>query len=70
LNENNLTDIKSLETFQSLTYLNVCNNKIKGISIFCVDEAFPNLKWLNLAGNQLKEMPNIKLPKLEYLDIS
>jgi len=70
LQENNLTDIKSLETFQNLTSLNVSNNKIKGLSLFCVDEAFPNLKWLNVSSNQLKEMPNIKLPKLEYLDIS
>jgi Leucine-rich repeat (LRR) protein len=70
LSENNLTDIKSLETFQNLTSINVSNNKIKGLSMFTVDEAFPNLKWVNLSNNQLKEMPNMKLPKLEYLDIS
>ena len=54
----------------NLTSLNVSNNKIKSVNIFTIDEAFPNLKWLDLSGNQLKELPNFKVPKLEYLDIS
>ena len=51
LSENNLTDIKSLETFMNLTTLNVSNNKIKGMSLFCSEEAFPNLKWLDVSSN-------------------
>jgi len=51
LSENNLTDVKFLETFQNLTSMNVSNNKIKSLSMFTIDESFPSLKWVNLSNN-------------------
>jgi Leucine-rich repeat (LRR) protein len=53
-----------------LVYLNLAKNKIKSLVIFCTDEAFPNLRWLDVSNNKIVEMPGFKLPKLEYLDIS
>ena len=50
--------------------LNLAKNKIKAVPIFCVEEAFPNLKWLDISNNKLIEMPAIKCAKLEYLDVS
>jgi Leucine-rich repeat (LRR) protein len=35
-----------------------------------LEDNFPNLKWLNVCDNKLGDFPAIKLPKLEYLDIS
>jgi Leucine-rich repeat (LRR) protein len=55
---------------QQLVYLNIAKNKIKGLGLFCTEEAFPNLKWLDASNNKYTELPAIKLPKLEYLDIS
>lgn len=37
--------------------------------MFCADDMFPNLKWLDVSNNKITEMPGLKLPKLEYLDI-
>ena len=37
--------------------------------MFCSDDMFPNLKWLDVSNNKITEMPGLKLPKLEYLDI-
>lgn len=51
-------------------YLNLSKNKIKALTVFTQDEMFPNLKWLDVSSNKIAEMPAIKLPKLEYLDIS
>ena len=31
---------------------------------------FPHLKWLDLSTTKLTEFPGLKLPKLEYLDLS
>jgi Leucine-rich repeat (LRR) protein len=55
---------------QHLVYLNIAKNKIKGLSLFTGEEAFPNLKWLDASNNKYTELPALKLPKLEYLDIS
>ena len=38
--------------------------------MFCTEELFPNLKWLDVSNNKITDMPAFKLPKLEYLDIS
>lgn len=50
-------------------YLNLSKNKIKAITLFTIEDLFPNLKWLDVSNNKLTELPGIKLPKLEYLDI-
>lgn len=54
----------------NLTRLDLGNNRIKSFNVFTGDESFPNLKWLNISNNKPNELPSIKLPKLEYLDIS
>ena len=70
LQNNNIVDIAVLAQFTSLVKLNVSKNKIKAITVFSGDEAFPNLKWLDLSNNKFPELVGIKCPKLEYLDLS
>ena len=70
LYDNAIVDIKVLDGMINLTRLDLGNNRIKSFNVFTGEEAFPNLKWLNLANNKPNELPSIKLPKLEYLDIS
>ena len=43
---------------------------MKNLSIFTNEEAFLNLKYLDVSHNKFNELPAFKLPKLEYLDIS
>lgn len=50
--------------------LNLAKNKIKNISIFTNEENFLNLRWLDISNNKYTELAGLKLPKLEYLDIS
>lgn len=40
------------------------------MSVFATDDAFPNLKWLDISHNKFVEFPAFKCPKLEYLNIS
>ena len=50
-------------------YVNLAKNKIKSLNVFCQEDMFPNLKWLDVSNNKITELPGIKLPRLEYLDI-
>ena len=70
LSLNSLADCASLVACTQLVRLNLAKNKIKSLSIFCSEENFPNLKWLDVSGNKLVDFPALKLPKLEHLDIS
>ena len=70
LSLNNIVDVSPLKDLQHLVRLNLSKNKIKAINLFCVEESFPNLKWLDVSANKFTELPAIKLPALEYLDIS
>ncbi len=38
--------------------------------MFTNEENFLNLKWLDISNNKYTELVGLKLPKLEYLDIS
>ena len=40
------------------------------MSAFTSEEAFLNLKYLDLSNNKFNELPALKCPKLEYFDIS
>jgi protein phosphatase 1 regulatory subunit 7 len=69
LSINNIIDVTVLKDMQQLIYLNLAKNKIKALNVFCTDDMFLNLKWLDVSNNKITELPPFKLPKLEYLDI-
>ena len=66
---NNLQDVSALRDMQQLVYLNLSKNKVKSFAVFCTDDLFPNLRWLDISNNKITEFPALKLAKLEYLDI-
>jgi len=66
---NNLVDVSAIRDMQQLVYLNLSKNKVKTFAVFCTDDLFPNLKWLDISNNKITEFPALKLAKLEYLDI-
>ena len=70
LSVNNLGDITPLRDLHNLVKINVCKNKIKNLALFTTEDAFPNLKWLDVSANKFTEFPAFKCPKLEYLDVS
>jgi len=67
---NGLADVAALKDLTRLTRLNLATNKIKNVSCFGTDDAFPNLKWLDISNNKFNEWPAFKCPKLDYLNIS
>ena len=67
---NGLADVASLKDMARLTRLNLANNKIKNVACFAIEEAFPNLKWLDISNNKFNEWPAFKCPKLDHLNIS
>lgn len=67
---NGLSDVAALKDLNRLTRLNLSNNKIKNMSCFATEEAFPNLKWLDISNNKFNEWPAFRSPKLDYLNIS
>ena len=66
---NGLVDVSSLNTLMRLTRLNLSNNRIKSMAVFAQEDAFPNLKWLDISNNKFIEWPGFKCPKLDYLNI-
>lgn len=66
---NGLPDVSSLKDLTRLTHLNLANNKIKSAACFALDDAFPNLKWLDISNNKFNEWPSFRCPKLDYLNI-
>lgn len=70
LQGNNISDPSCLKELQKLVHLELQRNKIKNVSIFCAEENFLNLMYLDLSNNKFSELCNFALPKLEYLDIS
>ena len=70
LSGNNIVDINLLQNCDQLVSLYLSKNKIKNINVFTNEELFPKLRILEIAANKYTELPAIKLPKLERLDIS
>ncbi len=70
LSNNQLADFQQLATFDHLVYLNVSNNKIKHINYLAEEDKLPNLQRLEAQNNKITELPLIKAPKLQYLDVS
>lgn len=54
----------------NIVKLDLKNNRIKNMSVFATEDAFPNLAWLDISNNKFTEFPAFKCPKLEYLNIS
>jgi len=67
---NGLTDVATLKDLSRLMRLNLANNKIKSMACFAAEEAFPNLRWLDISNNKFTEWPAFRSPKLDYLNIS
>lgn len=67
---NSISDAATLTVCVNLVRLNLAKNKLKSLQPFTVDDAFPNLKWLDVSNNKFTDFPAIKCPKLEYLDVS
>lgn len=40
------------------------------MAVFEIEDAFPNLKWLDISHNKFGSWPAFKCPKLDYLNIS
>jgi len=70
LSNNGIVEITPLRDLSLIVYLNLGNNRIKNMAIFSLDDAFLNLKWLDISNNKFTEMPAFKCPKLEYLNIT
>eukprot|EP01022_Parablepharisma_sp_SALTPOND_P016776 TRINITY_DN253_c0_g1_i2.p1 TRINITY_DN253_c0_g1~~TRINITY_DN253_c0_g1_i2.p1 ORF type:complete len:421 (+),score=70.27 TRINITY_DN253_c0_g1_i2:1087-2349(+) len=70
LSNNQLADFQLLSSFDHLVYLNISNNKIKHINYLGEEEKFPNLQRLEAQNNKITEVPLLKAPKLQYLDVS
>ena len=70
LSMNSIAECGTLSVCQQLVRLNISKNKVKSLLVFCQEENFPNLKWLDVSNNKFSDFPAIKCPKLEYLDIS
>ena len=67
---NGLADVATLKDLSRLTRLNLSNNRIKSMAVFEMEEAFPNLKWLDISYNKFPQWPAFKCPKLDNLNIS
>ena len=70
LSNNQLADFQLLVGFDHLVYLNVSNNRIKHINYLAEEDKFPCLQRLEAQNNKLIELPIIKAPKLQYIDVS
>jgi Leucine-rich repeat (LRR) protein len=70
LANNSIVDIAVLANFKKLISIYLSGNKIKSLNVFSEEENFPVLRRLEMAGNKLGELPAIKCPKLEYIDLS
>lgn len=70
LGNNQLGDVQQLLTFEHLVYLNISNNKIKHVNFLAEEDKLPNLQRLEAQNNKITDMPLLKAPKLQYLDLS
>jgi len=70
LANNNIPDPTTLKELHNLIHLDLSNNKVKNISIFCAEESLTKLKYLDLSNNKFTEFGTFTLPNLEYLDVS
>jgi len=70
LSANNLQDAAPLKELQNLIHLDLAGNRLKQVTVFTLDECFPNLKYLDVSNNKFGEFAAFKCPNLEYLDVS
>ena len=57
---NGIIDITPMNCIINLVRLNLANNRIKSMSIFGLEDAFLNLKWLDISNNKFTELSAIK----------
>lgn len=67
---NGLADITPMKELTQIVHLNLSNNRIKNVACFSFEDAFTQLKWLDISFNKFTEFPAFKCLKLEYLNIS
>ena len=67
---NGIAEIAPMRELTRIMHLDLSNNRIKNMSIFSQDDAFLELKWLDISFNKFIEFPAFKCPKLEYLNVS
>lgn len=71
LSNKDLTSLNGIELIanpESVTKLDLSNNKLIGISASQI-ELFPNIERLDLSNNELTSLPALTLPKLKKLKI-
>ena len=49
---NSIAEISPMKDLTKLIKLNVSNNKIKNMAVFAMEDAFPNLQWLDISNNK------------------
>lgn len=59
-----------MQNLENLVVLRLSRNKIKNITMFTNEELFHKLRILEIDTNKYIDLPAIKLPKLELLNIS
>ena len=65
MSNNLISEISPLREMTRVINLNISSNRIKNVSIFTDETAFPQLKILDISNNKFTEFPAIKCPKLE-----
>lgn len=68
--QNGLAEISPMRELANIVHLNLSNNRIKNMTVFSQEDAFLNLKWLDISFNKFGEFPAFKCPKLEHLNVS
>lgn len=73
LSSNQLSDINIITNLRNLLSINVSKNKITSLQVFnpeADEEVLPFLQFLNVSGNQLQSLENLKLKRLRRLVVS
>jgi len=70
LSFNQIADLQQVLNFDHVVYLNISNNKVKHINYLAEEDKLPCLQRLEAQNNKITELPLIKAPKLQYLDVS
>ena len=70
ISNNLLIDITHITTFDKIQTLNASSNRIVKLPQIAEEDKFQNLVWLDLSNNKMIEIPQFKVPKLKFLNLS